>query len=391
MAVTKNLISTISEIYDEVRMRKEKKIVLVHLYSNGDCLYATTIANQIKKDFPGCHLTWIIAGWCKNIIAYNPYVDAIEETNEVSKNDVSAFRKFKKRIIEEKKDGKWDEVIITHNMDDNWALYDGTIRGMILRAYPFPITVPVQPILQITEAEKSRAEQFAKAHNLLSFKNIILWEYAPLSGQNVLNKEFVMRLANKIALLPSTCIILTSANSFKSNNTIIDASTLSLRENAALTHYCSLLIGCSSGITWLSTSTAAKQLPMVQLLDPQAYFINAPSVDFRRYGISTDYLIEILELKETKIYYCIKTILEESFLKAKEIYHQELPLQFKTTRKIVYNLLCYLHFKAIAKHYQIMTSIYGKHPDFIKQFLLGFAGAPFKLIANTWRKRIAKV
>jgi hypothetical protein len=245
--------------------------------------------------------------------------------------------------------------------------------------------------LQITEAEKSRAEQFAKAHNLLSFKNIILWEYAPLSGQNVLNKEFVMRLAYKIALLPSTCIILTSANSFKSNNTIIDASTLSLRENAALTHYCSLLIGCSSGITWLSTSTAAKQLPMVQLLDPQAYFINAPSVDFRRYGISTDYLIEILELKETRIYYCIKTILEESFLKAKEIYHQELPLQFKTTRKIVYNLLCYLHFKAIAKHYQIMTSIYGKHPDFIKQFLLGFAGAPFKLIANTWRKRIAKV
>ncbi len=54
----------------------------------------------------------------------------------------------------EKKKGIWDEVFVTHNMDENQALYDGTIRGMILRAYSYPITVPVQPILVLEEDEK---------------------------------------------------------------------------------------------------------------------------------------------------------------------------------------------------------------------------------------------
>ena len=370
-------------------MNEQKKILLVQLYSNGDCLFGTTIAQQIKKDFPGCHLTWAIAGFCKNIIAGSPYVDDVWEVNGVKKNDVAAFRKFKRQLFKEKNSGKWDEVFITHNMDDNLAFYDGTIRGMILRSYPFPITVPVQPSLNLTGEEIQKVKAFSEQYNLSSFKHVILWEYAPQSGQAVLTSEFIKKLAERLVQLPSTCVILSSANAFKSTSNIIDASSLSVRENAALMHYCSLLVGCSSGITWLSTSNAAKQLPMVQLLDSQAYFLNAPSTDFSRYGISTNNLIEIIEKTEDRIYSCIKTILEKNFAEAKEKYHQQLPIQFNTTRKIVYNLLCYLHLKAIGTHYKIMTSIYGKHPEFIKQFLLGFAGAPFKLIANTWRKRIA--
>src|SRR5688572_16686039 len=94
-----------------------------------------------------------------------------------------------------------------------------------------------------------------------------------------------MHIAARLSTLPSTCVVLTSPRSFTSTATIIDASILSIRENAALTHYCNLLIGCSSGITWLSTSTAGNFLPMVQLLDPNAAFMNAPSVDFERYNI----------------------------------------------------------------------------------------------------------
>ena len=52
-----------------------KNILLVQLFSNGDCLYATTIARQIKQDYPGCKLTWAIASFCKDII-----VIAIEST-----------------------------------------------------------------------------------------------------------------------------------------------------------------------------------------------------------------------------------------------------------------------------------------------------------------------
>jgi hypothetical protein len=368
-------------------MDKSKRILLVQLYSNGDCLYATAVARQIKQDFPGCHLTWLIADSCKDIISENPYADEILVTDEVPKNDVIAFRKLKRKVFEKKKEGKWDEVFVTHNMDDNQALYDGTIRGMIFRAYPNPVTVAIQPVLILTDKEKQNVRLFADKYQLQKFKNIILWEYAPQSGQSVLNFDFVMRTARTITELPGTCVILSSANSFSSTEKIIDASSLSVRENAELTHYCSLLIGCSSGITWISTSSSAKQLPMLQLLDPQAYFRNAPSVDFTRYGISTKELIELIHFDEEKIFQSVKAIIENGFAATKEKMNEALPEQFNTTRKIVYNLLCYLQFKAIAKHYRITTSIYGRHPLFIKQFILAFVTFPYKLIANRWRKR----
>ena len=101
------------------------QILLVQLFSNGDCLYATTVARQIKNDYPNCKLTWAIAASCQNIIAKNPCVDEIIVTDEVAKNDVVAFRKYKKKVFAEKAAGKWDEVFVTTNMDTNLALYDG--------------------------------------------------------------------------------------------------------------------------------------------------------------------------------------------------------------------------------------------------------------------------
>jgi ADP-heptose:LPS heptosyltransferase len=368
-------------------MDNPKKILLVQLFSNGDCLYATAVARQIKQDCPGCHLTWAISDFCKNIISGNPYVDAVRAVNEVIKNDVITFRKFKKKVFTEKRRGLWDDVIVTHNMDENQALYDGTIRGMIFRAYGKPVTVPVQPVLILDDEEKQNVRQFTERHHLAAFKNIILWEFAPQSGQAILNFDFVMQIAKKIIEVPNTCVILSSALAFESIDKIIDASNLSVRENAALTHYCSLLVGCSSGITWISTSSAAKQLPMLQLLNPLTPFLNAPSVDFKRYQISPAGLIEITTIKEDRILACVKMIIDGDFNTAKTKFNEDLPLQFNTTRKIVYNLLCYLHLKAIGRHYKIITSIYGKHPEFIKQFTLAILTFPFKLIRNKWRKR----
>ncbi len=364
-----------------------KNILLVQLFSNGDCLFATAVARQIKTDFPGCTLTWAIAASSKNIIDGNPFVDHVRVVDSVPKNDVKAFRKFKKQLDREKEEGKWDELFITHNMDDNLALYDGTIRGMILRAYPKPVTVPIQPVLVLNETEKASVAKFAEKNKLAGFKNIILWEYAPQSGQTVLKMDFVMKLAERITALPSTCVILSSANKFTSTEKILDASTLSIRENAELTHYCSLLIGCSSGITWLSTSSAARQLPMVQLLDANAYFLNAPSVDFKRYNISTNELIEITSINADTVYGCIETILQKDFASAKLQYNQVLPIQFNTTRKIVYNLLCYLQFAAIGRHFRITRGIYGNHPLFLKNFFLTILLFPFKLLRNFFTKR----
>lgn len=368
-------------------MDTEKKILIVQLYSNGDCLYATAVARQIKQDFPDCHLTWMIARFCKDIIANNPFIDDVIVRDDVPKNDVAAFRRLKREVFRQRSDGKWDKVFITHNMDDNQALYDGTIRGMIFRAYPGTITVPIQPVVVLTETEKQHVQQFVAQHDLKRYANRILWEYAPQSGQSILQFDFVMRVAEKLTSIPDTCIILSSANSFSGTELVIDGSPLSVRENAELMHHCTLLIGCSSGITWLSTSSAGKALPMLQLLDGQAYFRNAPSIDFKRYGISSDELIELVEFDEEKISMVVNSMIKSGALATKMKYNEQLPVQFKTTRKIVYNMLCYLQFKAIFRHYRITRSIYGNNLLFIKEFTGAFLTFPFKLIRNRWRKR----
>lgn len=367
-----------------------QKILLVQLFSNGDCLYATAVARQIKSDFPQAHLTWAIASFCASIIANNPYVDQVLVVDDVPRNDVAAFRKKKKQFLREQKNGKWDRVFVTTNMDNNQRLYDGTIRGMILGAYPFPIKVPVEPVVVLSESEKRNVADFAARHNLSSFRHVILWEYAPQSGQAGFTFDLVWDVASRITADPGVCIILSSAKSFESSGNIIDGSVLTVRENAALTHYCNFMIGCSSGLTWLNTSSAAAFVPMVQLLDGYTPFFNPPSRDFQRYGLPVEKLIELTTITAVRITRCVQLIISSGFEAARNQYNEELPVQFNTTRKVVYNMMCYLQFNAVRSHYDLMKQKFGAHPELKKQYFLAIATFPFKLLNNIVRKKLSK-
>ena len=330
------------------------KILLVHLYSNGDCLYATTIARQIKQDFPDCHLTWCIASFCKSIIKNNPFVDDIMEIS-IAKNDITAFRKLKKSLQQNK---DFDKIFITHNMDTNLAFYDGSIRSGILHAYPNPISVPLQPVVNLLEEEKEKAAAFALKHQLQQYKHVILFEFAPQSEQIKISLELSIFIAEELAANNEVAIILSSANKIEHPyKNIIDGSSLTLRETAALTHFCTILLGCSSGITWISDSNAAKQLPLVQLINPNGLWLNPVSRDFKMFGRSENKIIELTDLKQTIIVECVKEAIV-NFESARNHYNQPIPLHFKTTRKIVYNLLCYFEFSSIIKHIKINTHRY---------------------------------
>ena len=369
-------------------MQLQKKILLVQLFSNGDCLYATTIARQIKNDFPGCHLTWAIAGFCKSIIANNPFADEIMEVNSVSKNDVVSFRKFKKEIYQRQASGEFDEVFITHIMDTNQALYDGCIRSTIFRAYPYPVTVSVQPVLRLSDAEINNVKKFSLLHNLVGYRHVILFEFAPLSGQSKMTKEMALQISENITSNKDVAVILSSGNKIEhTNKNIIDGSVLTLRETAGLTHDCTLLLGCSSGITWISTSDAAKLLPMIQILNPNTTWVNPVSRDFKRFGLDTSHVIEMTKVEKEIIITCVKQAMVD-FSLAKKIFNQKIPLQFRTTRNIVYNLLCYLEFSAIAKHIKVNKEVFGNRSSFYWQVILGFTMAPFKLIYNFVSKKI---
>lgn len=369
---------------------QQLKILLVQLYSNGDCLYATAVARQIKQDYPGCHLTWAVADFCKQIIAGNSYIDDILVVDSVPKNNVSAYRQFRRKILNQKSKGVWNEVIMTNLIDNRQANYDGCIRSAIFRGYKKPITVPVQPILTLSAEEKQRALAFANKHKLAQYKQIILFEFAPQSGQSRIDFDFALQIAREVTSKSDVAIILSSANRINSESVqIIDGSELSLRETAAITHYCTFLLGCSSGITWISTSSDARQLPMIQLLNPDTRWVNPLSRDFTRFGLSTDSLIELIDFNKEKVLIAMEAAFN-NFEAARRIYHQESPLHFKTTRNIVYNLLCYLQFASIWKHIQVNTAQYGHNPLFYKEVLIAILLFPIRLVNNVVRKRLLK-
>jgi ADP-heptose:LPS heptosyltransferase len=365
-----------------------QNILLVHLYSNGDSLYATAVARQIKQDYPNCKLTWAIASFCKDIIANNPFVDDVLEVTNVAKLDIVAYRKFKKQILKEKQQGKWDAVFFTNLIDDNQANYDGCTRASTFRGYPKNITVPIQPILNLYSIENEKASIFAAFHQLEKFKHVILFEFAPQSGQSQMTLDFAIQIATQLTVNKDVSVILSSANKINHPSLqIIDGSSLSLRETAALTHYCTFLLGASSGITWISTSTTGKQLPMVQLLNANTTWSNPISRDFERFNMPTDGLIELIDFDSNIIENCVSAALV-NFAAAKKKYHQQFPFSFKTTRFIVYNLLTYLQFKSIVKHILINRKVHGDKMAFYNEVALGFLMLPFRLVSNTFRKKV---
>jgi hypothetical protein len=373
-------------------MNNQKKILIFHLHSNGDCLYATAIARQIKTDYPGCHLTWGVATFCKSILENNPFIDQVWEIPNVNKsNSTAVHRKLKKEILKKKKDGIYDEVFFTQLIDDNIANYDGCIRSGIFRGYNKPITVDITPVLRLFPHEKERVDKFAIQNKLKDYQNIILFEYAPQSAQLAITDDIALKIANEITQDGKTAIILSSAKPINSSSAaIIDGSELSLRETAALTFYCTHLLGCSSGISWLTTSDAAKMLTMVQVLDPYSPWVNPMSRDFERFGISTSKLIEIYDNNPDVIVGCMIEVLNNDFAEVKKKYYAPLPLHFIGTSRGIYNMLCFLQFHAIVKHIRINISVFGFNPKLILAILSGIFTAPFKLLKNTYTKRFLK-
>lgn len=86
-------------------MKYNKKILLAHLNSNGDILYSTTIAKQIKEvDYIGCHLTWAVGSCCKSMLKENPHVDTIWEVPLKDLSKLSeTWSTFKKEALIKKK------------------------------------------------------------------------------------------------------------------------------------------------------------------------------------------------------------------------------------------------------------------------------------------------
>lgn len=352
-----------------VQRKKRMRILLGQLGSNGDCLYATTVARQIKHDYPGCHLTWAIGSMYRHILDGNPDVDEIWEIPLMNPTDMfDTWQRFEGEALNRKKIGDFDEIFLTQISPNNIQNFDGTIRSSIFRAYPRPISVPLSPVIQLLPAEIEKVRSFVKNYDLLNVQNVILFECLAKSGQSFVSPEFALKVAERLANnIPDLCIILSSNQTIISNNKqIIDGSVLSFRENAELSKYCSLLIGCSSGISWLCTSEWAKPLMMIQLLKKETSVYASFVHDHEFYGLKTDFIIEMTDCSPEKLFQCVFTAITEGFDTAKSNFHEKIPLTFNFYGNFIYNSLSRHQYFKIASSLFNTVHRYGLHPNLIE-------------------------
>ena len=309
-----------------------KRILLIHLGAYGDCVMATAIARQIKSDYPGCHLTWLIASRYAAVIKSNPFVDASWEFELATGESLveKGWYRCKTEANSRLAAGDFDIIFNTQIYPDNVANFDGTTRSSTFRNYPHPITVPVTPVIQLLQEEIAHVAHFADTNRLLHYKHVILLECSPSSGQSFLTVEKGLNLAQRLveAKLDSVVILSTHLPFESPHKRIISGACLSYRENAALSHYCTFLVGCSSGITWITTSDAGKRLNTVQFLSCViGGGFASVAYDFAFWKFPTDHIIENTTTDPEMMFAVINQALD-NFPLARNCYHQTLRPRF---------------------------------------------------------------
>ena len=315
----------------------------------------TAVARQLKLDDPDCHITWAISYKCRQVIENNPDIDNIWEVQYSAGENQYTDVLFKVKAEAEKKRmaGEYDEIICGQMSTDNIQYFDGTTRSSTFRTFGKPIK-DVTPIINLYDYEIKHVKEFAEKHDLKKYRNVVLCECSPSSRQSFMTLPLMLELVEGIVKeLDDVVFIISTHLKVQSNNKrIIDGSMLSFRENAELSKYCTMLIGCSSGITWLLTSNWAKKINTIQFLlnSDDSFRFASLAYDFKYWGLSTDHILETDKNTITGMKQIVTSALTDFNLAKKKygqdfipslkkletfIYQIDLPYSFRSVRQLI--------------------------------------------------------
>jgi hypothetical protein len=305
------------------------RVLLGQLDANGDCLYATILARQLKHDFPDCELTWAISNKCRHLLDLNTDVDEIWE---IDTNDRErTWWAFEEAVLRTQAGPKpFDRVVLSQIWPGNFRNYDGTIRPSILRAYDKPITVPIDSVINVSEDESNAVDLFVRENGIDRYDHRILFEFSHGSAQSYLTSDFAIQVARVVGKqLKDCCFILSSHEPLNcEDENVFSAHGLGMRQNAALTHHCSLFVGCGSGLTVVATSGAAKELPNIQLLRAHTSVFASFFHDFEYFGKPTDRFIEMGDAPVEQVAAAVVSCCRDGLPEARGLFHRPLTVTF---------------------------------------------------------------
>lgn len=308
------------------------RILLGHLASNGDCLYATAIARQIKRDYPGCHLTWAIGSLCRRVLDNNPDID---EVWEIPMPDWSSmgpvwilFEDEARRLADA---GRFDHVFFTQVSPARFANYDGTVRPSIFRNFGRDISVPVDVTIRLTEAEIDEADVWFAGTPAADASQVVLFECSSKSGQSFMTLERALEAAEAITRARQhTAVIISTHEEFETGNSrIVPGGALSIRQVARLTDHVDLFVGCGSGLTVAVTSGTAKPgLPNIQILRRATSVYASFRHDFAHFGKPIDQFMEVTSEDPAHLARVLTEAACDGFIAAKTRHDDPVPLHF---------------------------------------------------------------
>ena len=307
-------------------------ILLGMLGSNGDCLYATAIARQLKQDFPGCHLTWAIGRMSRQVLVNNPDVDKVWEVPQASWAEAErSWTLFEAEAHDLANAGRFDQVYLPQISPARFANYDGTIRPSIFRGFPRALTVPVDVTIALTEEETAAVDAWVNASPIASASQVVLCECSSKSGQSFMTLEMALEIAETItAARQKTVVVISTHEPLRTDNPrIISGGALSIRQNARLTHYVDLFLGCGSGLTVAATAGSAKpRLPNIQVLRRDSSVYASFRHDFQHFGKPAGHFLEVTREDAGHIAQVALAALADGFPAAQAAHDDPVPLTF---------------------------------------------------------------
>jgi hypothetical protein len=299
----------------------------------------------------------------------------------------SAWRDFERQAGERRRRGEFDDVYLTQISPNNFKNFDGTVRASIFRGYPRPITVPVTPVIRLSRDEIDRVSAFASRHRLAESGPVVLFECSARSGQSFVTPAWALKVSRIVAdRFPGTRVIMGApVPGLGTNPAIIDASVLGFREIAELTRYCSLFIGCSSGLTWLCTSEAAQTIPMLQLLTKRAGMLGAVVADLDYWGLPSAHVIEMRDPHFEHAATCALDMLTDGVATARRKHHEHQEMHLNQYYLAMLDLLSDGRFAEVATSLRHAILRYGIRKEFATDFVRALAAYP-----GVRAKRIAR-
>ena len=347
-----------------------KRILLGQLNANGDCIYATILAHQLRNDNPGAHITWAISDRCASLLNNNPHIDEVWQIPSPGLDMPELmWRVFEREAVRRYLEREYDEILLSQVSPENYQNFDGTVRPSILRALGRPITVPIENVVCVTEEEAVSVEAFVRERGIMDFEHRILFECSSRSGQSFITPHLAQEIAARLyRILPDATVIYTTSEPMQLRDSRSRyAGHLSLREIARLTHACSVFVGAGSGCTVLATSSAAKKLPSILLLRDDTSMFASFAQDFEYFGIRHPGFVEVTDKNPSHIAACIALVCREGTGPALAEYGGKVSIAFGHYRRAIETyLLRHQRYLDAAHSLLITTDRYGWTQDLIE-------------------------